>query len=81
MRITASLKFVLSLLCLGAGHAPIAMAQSGGTFTATANMTTPRSQLDMAGVKGCHSITTLDQRPLVFGACSTKRMSLDKMSH
>ena len=42
-RITTSAKcrFVLSLLCFGAGHAPIAMAQSPGTFTATGSMPTP----------------------------------------
>ena len=34
-------RFVVPLLLLGV---PVAMAQSAGTFTATGNMTTPRSQ-------------------------------------
>ena len=45
-RVGASLKasFVLPLLFLGVGgQAPIVMAQSGGTFTATGNMTAARS--------------------------------------
>src|SRR5712691_6586531 len=44
-RVGASLKasFVLPLLFLGVGgQAPIVMAQSSGSFTATGNMTTPR---------------------------------------
>jgi len=43
-KIAASLNasFVLPLLFLGLAQAPIVMAQSGGTFTATGGMTTPR---------------------------------------
>lgn len=37
-------RFVLLFLFFGiASNAPVAMAQSRGTFTATGNMTTPRS--------------------------------------
>jgi hypothetical protein len=45
-KIAASLEasFVLPLLFLGVGgQAPIVMAQSRGTFTATGNMTTARA--------------------------------------
>ena len=38
-----SLVFPLFLFGIG-GHGSVAMAQSAGTFTATGNMTTPRSQ-------------------------------------